>query len=74
MYDQNQEGADDPFEQKLEEELPDDEEEESILTKSEDRIYTESVKSTEEDYGEFCDMDLDHGNTISSIKMDKFRV
>ena len=51
MYDQSQEGADDPFEQKYEAESPD--EEESILTKTDDRIYTESVKSTEEQFGDF---------------------
>ena len=63
MYDQNDEGADDPFEQKLEAESP-DEEDESIATKTDDRIYTESVKSSEGEYNDLMDVDLDHGNTI----------
>jgi len=44
-------------------ELP-DEEYKSILTQTDKMIYTESVRSTEQDYGELSDMDLDHGNTI----------
>lgn len=49
-------------------------EEESARTLTADKIYTESVVSNENHDQGFEDYDLDHGNTISPIKMDKFRL
>lgn len=71
MYDPNQE-AEDPF--KNQDLIKEEEDEESILTRTEDKFYTESVRSSEVDLEGLDDLDVDHGNTISSIKIDKFRM
>ena len=48
--------------------------EESIETATEDKIYTESVVSDDGDQQGFADFDIDDGNTICPIVLDKFRL
>ena len=52
---------------------PDSDEEMSILTKTEDRLFTESMQSSVGEDMHF-DMDLDQGNLISPIKINKYRM
>ena len=72
MYDED-EGGDGPFgHDMLDGKLGEDSGDESLLTESEDRIYTESLHSEIEEAGN--DLDLDVGNPINTIKVDKFRL
>ena len=51
-----------------------DEEEESQETLFSDKFYTESLPSSLGDVKPDEEFDLDHGNTISPIKLDKYRM
>jgi len=51
-----------------------DEEEESVETLFSDKFYTESLPSSLGDVKPDEEFDLDVGNTISPIKLDKYRM
>lgn len=72
MYDDD-EGGDGAFgHDMLDGKLGEDSDGDSLLTQSEDKIYTDSLHS---EIGELDqDFDLETGNPINTIKVDKFRL